>query len=79
MLQVQTNEYGCNQLVSDAEDNGDSSVIDVMTNNDFVDARDEVSPTLSTPGIVIIACSSHIDTACSTITASFISTVEHDV
>ena len=50
MLQVQTNEDGYNQLVSDAGDNGDSSVIDAMTNNDFVDARDEVSPTLSMPG-----------------------------
>jgi len=44
MLQVQTNEDGYNQLVSDTGDNGDSSFIDVMTNNDFVDASDEVSP-----------------------------------
>jgi len=51
MLQVQTNEDGYNQLVSDAGDNSDSSFIDVMTNNDFVDASDEVSPTLSMSGI----------------------------
>ena len=51
MLKVQTNEDGYSQLVSEAGDNGDSSFIDVMTNNDFVVAPDEVSPTLSMSGI----------------------------